>query len=142
MHGLLLAGLLALPLNVLAHPTESHSSGVSRRAIDITSYRLPQISKYTKSDAVPKQDGESFTTSSTGDDNVSSGDYVTTATNWLKKTLPKATYRLVNDHYIGDSGIGHVHFRQTAHGIDIDNTDFNVNVSEIYHCPLSSGIKY
>ncbi|EFE45143.1 hypothetical protein TRV_00081 [Trichophyton verrucosum HKI 0517] len=128
MHGLLLAGLLALPLNVFAHPTESHSSGVSRRAIDITSYRLPQISKYTKSDAVPKQDGESFTTSSTGDDNVSSGDYVTTATNWLKKTLPKATYRLVNDHYIGDSGIGHVHFRQTAHGIDIDNTDFNVNI--------------
>nr|AJD23141.1 metalloprotease Mep4 [Onygena corvina] len=119
MHGLLLAGLLALPLNVLAHPTTASNSGISRRAVDINSFRLPQIAKYVKSEAVV--DKSSFTASSTGD-------YVSTATELVKKTFPNSTFRLVDGHYTGDNGISHVHFRQTVHDIDVDNTDFNVNI--------------
>jgi extracellular elastinolytic metalloproteinase len=47
----------------------------------------------------------------------------------VKKAAPGAEYRIVSDHYIGKNGITHVHFKQTAFGLDIDNADFNVNVS-------------
>ncbi|KAM5435825.1 Extracellular metalloproteinase 4 [Microsporum ferrugineum] len=134
MHGLLLAGLLALPSNVLGHPAEPPSSvNVTHRHIDTSAYFLPQLSLYNKSEDVAEYGGDNITGSgySGGDysaSNLSSEDYVTVATSLLKATLPYASFRLIDDHYIGDSGIGHVHFRQTVYGIDIDNTDFNVNV--------------
>ncbi|DAA78959.1 TPA_exp: putative extracellular metalloproteinase 3 (Fungalysin MEP3) [Trichophyton benhamiae CBS 112371] len=121
MHGLLLAGLLALPMNVLAHPAEQHASNVlSRRGVDIESFRLPLKAKYMDSDATAQKiQAMSFSK----DD-----DYVSTATKLVKSTFPKSTFRVVDDHYIGTNGIGHVHFKQTAHGLDIDNSDFNVNI--------------
>ncbi|KAF3896980.1 Extracellular metalloproteinase MEP [Trichophyton interdigitale] len=121
MHGLLLAGLLALPMNVLAHPAEQHASNVlSRRGVDIESFRLPLKAKYMDSDAAAQKiQAMSFSK----DD-----DYVSTATKLVKSTFPKSTFRVVDDHYIGTNGIGHVHFKQTAHGLDIDNSDFNVNI--------------
>ena len=64
-------------------------------------------------------------------------DYVSTATKLVKSTFPKSTFRVVDDHYIGTNGIGHVHFKQTAHGLDIDNSDFNVNVSTLSLATLS-----
>ncbi|KAM0661296.1 hypothetical protein ACHAPH_002804 [Verticillium nonalfalfae] len=54
--------------------------------------------------------------------------YVETATELVKATVPGVTFRVVSDHYVGANGIAHVNFKQTAHGIDIDNADFNVNV--------------
>ncbi|EZF72354.1 extracellular metalloproteinase 3 [Trichophyton soudanense CBS 452.61] len=121
MHGLLLAGLLALPMNVLAHPAEQHASNVlSRRGVDIESFRLPLKAKYMDSEATAQKiQAMSFSK----DD-----DYVSTATKLVKSTFPKSTFRVVDDHYIGTNGIGHVHFKQTAHGLDIDNSDFNVNI--------------
>nr|AJD23140.1 metalloprotease Mep3 [Onygena corvina] len=121
MHGLLLAGLLALPLNVLAHPAEQSAANVlSRRGVDIESYRLPHKAKYMDNEAAAQKiQALSFTK----DDN-----YVSTATKLVKSTFPKLEFRVVDDHYIGTNGVGHVHFRQTAHGIDIDNADFNVNI--------------
>nr|BAD01605.1 metalloprotease [Nannizzia gypsea] len=121
MHGLLLAGLLALPMNVLAHPAEHHASNVlSRRGVDIDSFRLPLKAKYMDNEAAAEKiQALSFTK----DD-----DYVSTATKLVKSTFPKSTFRVVDDHYIGTNGIGHVHFKQTAHGPDIDNSDFNVNI--------------
>ncbi|EGD86993.1 extracellular metalloproteinase 3 [Trichophyton rubrum D6] len=121
MHGLLLAGLLALPMNVLAYPAEQHASNVlSRRGVDIESFRLPLKAKYMDSEATAQKiQAMSFSK----DD-----DYVSTATKLVKSTFPKSTFRVVDDHYIGTNGIGHVHFKQTAHGLDIDNSDFNVNI--------------
>ncbi|KAL7626976.1 hypothetical protein AAE478_003751 [Parahypoxylon ruwenzoriense] len=56
-------------------------------------------------------------------------DYVETATELVKSIAPNTTFRLVDDHYVGTNGVGHVHFRQTANGLDIDNADFNVNIA-------------
>jgi extracellular elastinolytic metalloproteinase len=56
-------------------------------------------------------------------------DYTETAKDLVKSTFPKATFRMVNDHYVGTNGLAHIHFKQTINGIDIDNADFNVNVS-------------
>lgn len=52
-----------------------------------------------------------------------------TATELVKSTVPGATFRLSDDHYVGKNGISHFYFKQTANGLDIDNADFNVNVS-------------
>lgn len=68
-------------------------------------------------------------------------DYVATATKLVKSTFPNMTFRTVKDHYIGTNGIGHVHFKQTAHGIDIDNADFNVNVSIFSHVGHSMALE-
>ncbi|GAB7360845.1 hypothetical protein MBLNU230_g0831t1 [Neophaeotheca triangularis] len=42
--------------------------------------------------------------------------------------FPDATFRRVRDNYVSSSGIGHVYFKQTLFGYDIDNADVNVNV--------------
>ncbi|KAJ5097123.1 extracellular elastinolytic metallo proteinase [Penicillium angulare] len=46
----------------------------------------------------------------------------------LLATAPGTAFRLVDDHYVGDNGVAHIYFRQTLHGIDIDNANFNVNI--------------
>jgi extracellular elastinolytic metalloproteinase len=58
-------------------------------------------------------------------------DYTETASDLVKATYPKAEFRMVDDHYVGTNGIAHVNFKQTVNGIDIDNADFNVNVSDL-----------
>jgi extracellular elastinolytic metalloproteinase len=57
------------------------------------------------------------------------GTYIETATELVRKVLPNAEFRLKKDHYVGKNGVAHVYFRQTVHGIDVGNGDFNVNVS-------------
>lgn len=57
------------------------------------------------------------------------GDYIETATELVRSIAPNATFRLVDDHYVGTNGVGHVHFRQTANDLDVDNANFDVNVS-------------
>lgn len=52
------------------------------------------------------------------------------ATDLVKATIPDATFRLVKDSYVGDNGVAHFYFKQTANGLDIDTADFNVNVSQ------------
>ncbi|KAK2749929.1 Extracellular metalloproteinase 9 [Myotisia sp. PD_48] len=120
MHGLLLAGLL-LPLNAVAHPGHQ-SSGLSRRGVDVEAYRLPLKTKFANSKKV-SQEPPSFRA-------ASAENYVETATNLVKEVVPGATFRVVSDHYVGTNGIAHVNFRQTVHGIDIGNADFNVNIDE------------
>lgn len=55
-------------------------------------------------------------------------DYLSAATHFVSKLVPNASFRVADDHYIGDNGVAHVRFRQTIHGVDIRNADFNVNV--------------
>lgn len=122
MHGLLLAaGLLSLPLHALAHPHTNSSPAVYRRgAVDLDAYRLPLKAKYTNADEVENNPPSisAFGASS----------YVDVASALVKETYPDLTFRVVPDHYVGDNGVAHVHFRQTIHGLDVDNADFNVNV--------------
>jgi extracellular elastinolytic metalloproteinase len=112
----LVSGLLStFALGALAAPAP-----LSRRdgpPINVERFRLKTVPEYVASEAVPSE--PSF---------APKGDYVTIATEFLKKTAPGATFRLVEDHYVGADGIGHVYFKQTANDLDIDNADFNVNV--------------
>lgn len=125
MHGLLLAaaGLLSLPLHVLAHPQPS--TNLAGRGVDLDAYRMADRSSYMSSDDMKlKQPAIA---------SLSGGNYVDTATEVVKRMMPGMTFRMVDDHYVGESGISHVYFRQTMHGMDIDNADFNVNVSLTKH---------
>ncbi|THC87627.1 hypothetical protein EYZ11_012928 [Aspergillus tanneri] len=119
----LLLGAIALPLAVLSHPTIHQSSGLSRRAVDVNAFRLVSQAKYVNS-----IDTASDATTSAAP--FKEQTYVEAATQLIKTISPDTTFRLVNDHYVGNNGIAHVHFRQTAHDIDIDNADFNVNVGK------------
>jgi extracellular elastinolytic metalloproteinase len=51
-----------------------------------------------------------------------------TAIELVHLTIPEATFRLIDDHYVGDNGIAHFYFRQTANDLDVDNADFKVNI--------------
>lgn len=123
MKSALLIGLTGLAANVNAHPTKQPENGnsLAKRGIDISKYHLPTLSQYTP---LPNIEEEASLQSLAYKRN-----YVDTATRAVKKVAPNAEFRVVDDHYIDIDGIGHVHFKQTVHGIDIDNADFKVNVS-------------
>ncbi|OOF94567.1 hypothetical protein ASPCADRAFT_507516 [Aspergillus carbonarius ITEM 5010] len=119
MHGIqMIRGILALPLLVAAYPA-AQGMHTDKVAVDLNAFRLVSNTEYLNSFA-------------TGNLSVSAfrGNYTDTAARLVQEIAPGATFRLVEDHYIGDNGIAHVYFRQTAHDIDIDNADFNVNVGK------------
>jgi extracellular elastinolytic metalloproteinase len=98
------------------HPTRLHP-----RIIDFSSFRLSTTSEYSNATHT--------TQSSIAHDLVKRHtSYLDVATALLRQVAPGAEFRLVDDHYVGTNGVGHVNFKQTAHGLDIDNADFNVNV--------------
>jgi extracellular elastinolytic metalloproteinase len=90
--------------------------------VDVNKFRLQTTAEYVPSLVLPRKNGSSPT-------GLAAANYVKTATLFVKMMMPNATFRLVGDHYIGATGIGHVYFKQTSHALDIDNADFNVNVS-------------
>lgn len=111
-----LGGLVA----VNAHPqrrSPNPEPALSKRGVDLSQYTIPGLGSYTKSSDVES----SFSISS-------SADYVEAATQLVKEIAPDADFRVVEDHYVGKNGIAHVNFKQTVHGLDIDNADINVNV--------------
>ncbi|SCV47194.1 probable extracellular elastinolytic metalloproteinase precursor [Fusarium fujikuroi] len=116
---LLLIGLSSL---AGAHPSRRapNPSPLSKRGLDLEAFKLPPMAEYVPQDEVPDDASAKLITKR--------ADYTETAKDLVKSTFPKATFRMVNDHYIGSNGIGHVNFRQTVNGIDIDNADFNVNI--------------
>ncbi|KAL7785881.1 Fungalysin metallopeptidase domain-containing protein [Trichoderma ceciliae] len=124
MKSAILLGLTSLAANVNAHPTKQPgaSSSLAKRGIDITKYELTTVSNYTPSSDVE----EEASLQAVG----LKGNYVDAATRAVKRAAPHAEFRVVNDHYVDVDGIGHVHFKQTAHGIDIDNADFKVNIGK------------
>lgn len=123
------AGLAWLVGILDAHPTAaSAESSLKTSALDAAKYRMPTLSEYADNNEV------------VADSSIMSlmaGSYIDTATAVVKNIAPEATFRLVDDHYVGESGIGHVRFRQTHHGIDIDNADINVNVRIAFSSLLS-----
>jgi len=121
MRSLVALGLLGVAANVGAHPSPLKTAkGLRRRTVNLESYRLKATAEYINTTSVA---------ATPSINNLRTGDFVGTATALVKRIAPQAEFRLVEDHYLGTNGIAHVHFKQTAHGLDIDNADFNVNVS-------------
>ncbi|KAK1574740.1 fungalysin metallopeptidase [Colletotrichum navitas] len=121
MKSLALLGLLGPTSQVFAHPATGHSHNIGRRGVDIEAFRLPQVGSYTNATEIEATPPIAL---------LKRGGYVETATELVKKLAPNAEFRLVGDHYVGTNGIGHVNFKQTVHGLDIDNGDFNVNIGK------------
>lgn len=113
-----------LASQVLGHPASSSTSrrGLQPRVIDLSAFRLKGVASYSNATTTTESDLSSL---------VRRADYLDTATSLVQQIAPGAEFRLVEDHYVGDNGVGHVNFKQTVNGLDIDNADFNVNVSHI-----------
>lgn len=118
MKSFILLGLSGLAANVQAHPQKR--GDISRRGVDIEKYRPTGKTEYTSSqDAVASPNVAAIGKRAT---------YTETATELVKSSFKNSEFRMTDDHYTDVNGISHVYFKQTAHGIDIDNTNFNVNV--------------
>lgn len=105
---------------VLGHPTQGSASeqGLEKRPIDISAYKLGVGARYANN----------AVTTARSPRTVPSSTYTRTASAFVKSTFPGAEFRMVSN-YLSNNGMGHVAFKQTVHGIDIDTADFNVNVS-------------
>jgi extracellular elastinolytic metalloproteinase len=120
----LLASLVIGASLTLAHPhaadhRDAYKASLNKRSIDLNQYRTGASINY-KASSIAKTDSSLKV--------LKRGDYVETATELVKSVHPDSKFRIA-DSYIGTNGIGHVYFKQTVHGLDIDNSDFNVNVS-------------
>jgi len=130
MRAILLATLLSSAAQIRAHPhagPESNAkSALTRRTVDLNSFRQALTAVYANAT-------ETASNTTIASSLFKRESYVDTATDLIKATFPQATFRLVGDYYVGTNGIGHVNFKQTVHDLDIDNADFNVNVSASSH---------
>jgi extracellular elastinolytic metalloproteinase len=121
MRSFLLASLASIATfkSTHAHPSRSHRA-LGKRGIDLDSYRMDLPVAYTNANDVGADASiSSLTRRGTAEE---------TANELVKKVAPGATFR-VADNYVGSNGVSHIYFKQTANGLDIDNGDFNVNVS-------------
>ncbi|KAI1183416.1 extracellular elastinolytic metallo proteinase [Nemania serpens] len=119
MRSLVLLGLLGASLPASAHPARGEKPGVRRRTVDLNAFRITQSPEYSNQAA----------TSNARLLAVKGNNYLETATALVKRVAPHATFRIADDHYVGTNGVAHVNFKQTVHGLDIDNADFNVNIA-------------
>jgi extracellular elastinolytic metalloproteinase len=115
------AAVALFATKVFGHPAASPSSArdIQKRIVDLSAYKIGVGAKYTSNVVITEQ--------GPGLRSITASDYTTTATSLVKSTFPEAEFRLVSN-YVSGNGIGHVVFKQTVHGIDIDTADFNVNV--------------
>lgn len=116
-----LIATLASVAAIGAHAHPHTSASLSKRAIDLDKFRMVVKTEYknaTEVDADPTI--PTLRTRATPEE---------TASELVSAQAPDAQFRLVNDHYTGKNGVSHFYFKQTANGLDIDNADFNVNVS-------------
>ena len=120
MRGILLGTLAALSIPYTsAHPSARKQWGVAKRTVDLDAFRLKVTSDYVNATAVVEDPPVVLNKRASAQD---------IATDLVKETVPGAKFRLV-ESYIGSNGLTHIYFRQTANDLDIDNADFNVNVS-------------
>lgn len=117
-----LVAITILAGQTYGHPafTTAHE-GHTKRIVDFNLFRLNTLTNYTN----VRETSDSFHARSL----ATSDSYIDTAAAFLESIAPDANFRLADDHYVGTNGIGHVNFKQTVHGLDIDNADVNINVS-------------
>lgn len=121
MQSLVLLGLMG---TALAHPAHVHKSWkATKRTVDLNQFRLNTNATYSNATEAALNPVTKL---------LKRESYIDTATALVQSVVPGAEFR-VSDSYIGSNGIGHVYFKQTLFGLDIDNSDFNVNVC----CPFS-----
>lgn len=122
MRGTHVAALSGLILTSFAHPHHASSSnGIEAR--QVAGNRFEQFRPVQRSTYVPEGEVSIARVPSAG------GDYVEVATAHLRSIHPEAEFRQVGDNHVSSSGVGHVYFKQTLNGIDIDDADFNVCIS-------------
>ena len=123
MHFTAVVAVLGSAALTYAHPTKRHASLAPCGIANLDAFRLPMMANYTSAKDVkaPQHNMMPFAPK----------DPVEVATEHIKTTNPGLTFRVVNDHYVGSNGISHIRFKQTMHDIDIDNADYNVNVSTL-----------
>lgn len=124
-----------LPLSVILSLTGLAATHAIPQSDSTTSERRAIINSYKIETA-----GTEFTTvghvavgATTGQKKTRARDvkktnYVEIATAQIQEALPGATFRVIEDHYVGKNGVAHVHFQQTVDGLDVDNANFQVNV--------------
>lgn len=122
MRSFLLASLASLSaISVYGHPHARNT--LTRRGVDLDSYRMKHAATYKNvAEVVADPNINTLAKRASAQD---------IATDLVKATIPGATFRLVSDSYVGDNGVAHFYFKQTANGLDIDSGDFNVNVSQL-----------
>lgn len=123
MRSFFLASVISLAAikSTYAHPSPHGSHKLSRRAVDLDSFRLKLATVYKNATEVEADPSIPSLAKRASAQDV--------ATELVQATVPDATFRLQNDHYVGTNGVAHFYFKQTANGLDIDTADFNVNVS-------------
>ena len=111
-----------LAANVLGHSHTSSPRSLQKRTVDLNAYKLGVGASYTNNVMIEEQQPtfRAFTKPT----------YVDTATTLVRSKFPNAEFRLVSN-YVSGNGVGHVTFKQTVHGIDIDTADVNVNVGAV-----------
>lgn len=116
-----------------AHPASGPSPRTDKRAALLERYRFNTVSTYTTLDQ--NNDGSSTASLKRGTDADEDRDrdgtvpsYVRAATSRVLEAVPGASFRLVDDYYVGANAVGHVHFQQVIDGTDVDNAHFKVNV--------------
>ncbi|KAK6084324.1 fungalysin metallopeptidase [Seiridium cupressi] len=124
----LLASVVIGASLTLAHPhavdhRSAYKDSLNKRSVDLNQYRTGTTNLYKASSTVKTDDSLKV---------LKRADYVETATELVKSTFPDAEFRVANS-YVGTNGVGHVYFKQTVHGLDIDNSDFNVNIGKDGH---------
>ncbi|KAH8666865.1 extracellular metallo proteinase mep [Xylariales sp. PMI_506] len=122
-YSLLASLIVGASLSVNAHPTDhtaAYKSGLNKRSVDLNAYRTTGTSAY--SNVVDTTANAAFTA-------LTVSDPVDTATELVKSTYPEAEFRFVQS-YTSNNGITHAYFKQTIHGLDVDNADFNVNIGK------------
>ncbi|KAF5019948.1 hypothetical protein F66182_8045 [Fusarium sp. NRRL 66182] len=114
--------LICLAAVASAYPPTLTSTSVAKRQALINSHKLETHSKYIT--YIEGQRVKSILKRAETPDI----DYVQIATLKLREMAPDATFRLIDDHYIGTNGVAHVNFQQVVDGIDVENANFNVNI--------------
>lgn len=115
------------------HPTRGTSKHAGKRAPLFDTYQFNTVSTYTTLDqdndipsaAALKRDGDVV---QDDDENAAVPYYVQAATCQVREVVPNASFRIVDDYYVGTNNVGHVHFQQVIDGIDVDTAYFKVNV--------------
>ncbi|KAL3492277.1 hypothetical protein BJX62DRAFT_236308 [Aspergillus germanicus] len=124
----LLMSITALSLTISAHPTHNPNS-LTHRSLDLRAYQLSSRTAYINAaDTAANSPLPRIVLRSS----LTQEAYLETAMQLVERIAPNATFRLANDHYIGDNGIAHVHFWQTVDGVDIDNAVLSVNVGVLF----------
>jgi len=121
------AAVAQLATTVLAHPHAVAAPGAAlyKRAVNIDTYKnkLPAAApRYVTNEVIVEGEKKQPNRRAAAADND-------IASALVKSSHPGAEFRLVSS-YSSRNGVTHVSFKQTAHGIDIDTADFNVNVGK------------